>query len=131
MTEQTSGARAAALDDLYSRISRIAGQMGGTASPRTSAVGFLAASVLSSHNENAPALHVEMPGGFRVDFAPLHPLSTGNALSVRATRTMSGARMTDWSRNLGPDGDWQGTKGPLSDGEIRACLTADGPPPTD
>ena len=129
MTEQTSGAKAAALVDLYSRITRIAQEMGGTASPQTSTVGFYAASVPTPRSGYAPALHVEMPGGFHVDFGPLHPLNTGNALSLRATRTISGVRMTDRSRNLGPDGNWQGTKGSLSDDEIRACLTAEGPPP--
>lgn len=126
---QTSGTKAAALDELYSRITRIAKEMGGTASPRTSTVGFSAASVPSSRSEDAPALRVLMSDGFQVDFAPLQPLRIGNALSVRATRTTPQGRLTDWSWNLGLDGSWQGAKGPLTDKEIRDCLTPKGPPP--
>src|ERR1035437_4047309 len=103
MTQQTSGTKAAALDDLYSRITRIAEVMRGSASRLTSAVGFPAATVPGPRSEDAPTLRVEMPGGLRVDFAPLYPLSIGNALSLRATRTISGARMTDWPCSLGPD----------------------------
>ena len=113
MTQQTSETKRAALDNLYGRITRVAEEMGGTVSPRTF----------------APGLSVEMPGAFRVGFAPLQPLDIGNALTIRATRTVPEGRKTDWSRNLGQDGIWQGNEGPLSDDEIRECLTPEGPKP--
>ncbi len=127
MTQQTSDTKTAALDKLYSGITRIVEEMSGKASRSESRRGVPDAMVASPQSEGVPALHVEMPGGFQVDFAPSHPLSVGNALSVRATRGLSGSRKTDWTFIFGRDG-WQRTQAPLSDDEIRACLTPEGPP---
>jgi hypothetical protein len=124
MTQQTSGNKSAALDELYSRITRIADEMRGTAS-RTSPRHFLPSAVVDEPvSEAVPALHVEMPDSFQVDFAPSYPLSTpGNALSVRAVRTHHGARKSDRTFIFGANG-WQ-----ITDDEIRACLTPEGPQP--
>jgi len=123
-----TGDKSAALDELYRRITRFAEVMGGTASRTVLSVSVPVAMVSAPRSEDAPALVAEMPGNFRVDFAPSFPLSIGNALSVRAVRTHAGLRKNDWTLNFGPDG-WRRTQAPLSDDEIRACLTPEGPRP--
>lgn len=128
MTQQTNDGKFAALNELYSRITRIAEAMGGTASPVVLGLSLPSAVVATPRSEDAPALGVEMPGGFQVDFAPAHPLSIGNALSVRARRTHRGGRKNDWIFTFIQD-VWRYSQNPLSDEEIRKCLTPDGPPP--
>ena len=128
MAEQIIETKAAAVDGLYGRITLLAEAMGGTASRLASARAIPNAMVASPRSEDVPALHVEMRGGFQVDFAPTHPLSVGNALAVQAARSLRGARMTDWFLSFGPNG-WQKSGALLSDGEIRDCLTPQGPPP--
>ncbi len=118
--------KSAALDQLYGRITEIAGAMGGTAVRILEPVSFPNAMEDTPRRENAPALHMDMPDDFRVEFAPSFPLSIGNALSVRAVRTHGGGRKNDWTFTHSPDG-WRRTQAPLSDDEIRACLKPEGP----
>lgn len=120
--------KSAALGKLYDRITRVAEAMGGTASPQVLALTIPGAMTAGYQSENAPALCAEMPDSFQVEFAPSFPLSIGNALSVRAKRFHAGLPKSEWGFNLGPDG-WRRTQAPLSDDEIRACLTPEGPRP--
>jgi hypothetical protein len=128
MTLLTLNDKTSALDQLYGRITEIAGTMEGTAVRILEHVSFPNAMVDTPRRENAPALHVALPNDFRVEFAPSFPLSSGNALSVRAVRTRAGGRKTDWAFNFGPDG-WRRIQDPSSDDEIRTCLTPEGPRP--
>jgi hypothetical protein len=91
-----------------------------------SSLSFPSAIVAAPATETVPALHVEMPDFFRLEMAPPHPLSIGNALTVRVKRTHGSARKSDWNFSFGPKG-WQRTQDPLSDDEIRQCLTPGGP----
>jgi hypothetical protein len=120
--------KSAVLDELYYRIAQIAEAMDGTASPLVSRQSLPSQMVATPSSENVQALWVRLPDEFQVEFAPSHPLSIGNALSVRAVRTHAGLRKSDWTLNFGPDG-WRRTQAPLSDDEIRACLTPEGPSP--
>jgi hypothetical protein len=128
MTHQTGVNKTAALDELYNRITHVAVAMSGSASRAMSSLSLPSAMVAAPRTEDAPTLHVKMPNRFEVEFTPTHPLNVGNALSVQARRTISGARKSDWMLSFGPNG-WQRTQVPLSDDEIRACLTPEGPPP--
>ncbi len=128
MMPLTVNDKTAALRQLYDRIARVAEAMGGTASHQVSALTIPGVKTADYQSENAPALCAEMPDGFRVDFAPFFPLSIGNALSVRARRFHAGSPRSEWGFNLGPDG-WRRTQAPLSDDEIRECLTPEGPRP--
>jgi len=127
MSPQITDTKTAALEELYSRITRVAGAMGGTASLHTSSLSVPSAMVAEPQTEDAPALRVNMPKSFQVDFAPFNPLSVGTALCVKATRTTGMGRKDDWSFIHGPNG-WQRSNSPLSDHEIRECLTPEGPP---
>jgi hypothetical protein len=120
--------KAAALGKLYDRVTRIAEAMGGTASHQVWALIVPGQMTAGRQSENAPALIAEMPDSFRVELAPSYPLSIGSALSVRAVRTHGGGRKNDWTFTYWPDG-WRRTQAPLSDDEIRACLTPEGPRP--
>lgn len=128
MTQPTIDNRIATLDDLYGRITRTAEAIGGRASRNRSCLAVPLQMVAEPRTEDVPALQVEMPDSFQVNFAPLYPLSAGNALSVQARRTHHGARKNDWFFNFGPDG-WRRTQVLLSEEEIRACLTPEGPRP--
>jgi hypothetical protein len=128
MIQQTTLDKSAALDTLYRRFRGVAETIGGTASQETVERFLEGALVAEPRSEDVPALRVEMPGRFRVELAPPGPLSVGNILLVRARRTHGGALKSDWSLVFGPEG-WRWTKAPLSDPEIRACLTPEGPPP--
>ena len=116
----------AALHELYKRITEIAGSMGGTATE-----GFarrrLTINVAVPRDENVPALTVEMPDKFQVDFGPHNALGYGNALSVRARRIHRGGTKNDWTFNH-EQGVWRYAQKPLSDEDIRKCLTPEGPP---
>jgi len=116
------------LEELYSRITRIAGAMGGTAFRTVLRLSFPAEKVAAPRSEGTPALVAKMPDNFGVVFAPTFPLSVMSALLVRARRTHAGLLESDWHCNFGPDG-WRRTQAPLSDDEIRACLTTDGTMP--
>jgi len=128
MTLLTVNDKSAALCKLYDRITRVAEAMGGTATHQVLALTIPGAMTAGYQSENAPALRAEMPDSFQVEFAPSFPLSIGNALSVKARRTHAGFSKTEWGFTLGPDG-WRRTQAPLSDDEIRACLTPEGPRP--
>jgi hypothetical protein len=113
MTQQTAVNKTAALDDLYNRISRVGVTMGCGA----------------SRDPSSPDLYVRTPNGLEVRFTPMQSLSDiGNALSVQAMRYFGGGRKNDWMCSLGPNG-WQLGQAPLSDADIRACLTPEGPSP--
>ena len=120
--------KSAALDLLYARVSRAAEAMGGKAAPRLAAIGFASAEVAIPRTEAVNALLVEMQDGLQVELTPAHPLSVGNVVSVRAVRKHAGGRKSDWTFNF-VNGEWQATQSPLSDDEIRKCLTPEGPPP--
>lgn len=122
-----SAEKSVALDLLYARFSRAAEAMGGKAAPRLSAIGFTSAAVSIPQAEAVNALLVEMPDSFKVELTPAHPLSVGNVVSVRAVRTHHGGRKNDWTFNF-TEGEWRATREPLSDDEIRKCLTPEGPP---
>jgi hypothetical protein len=128
MAPPATSEKLVALNALYGRIASIAAAMGGKAAESSANLRIPGIMVASPRNEAAPALVVEMPDRFRVDFAPTHPLTIENALAVRAVRTHEDLRKTDWQFNLGSDG-WQRTQAPLSDDEIRQCLTPEGPRP--
>ena len=117
-----------ALDALYARIMGVAKVMGGTASRVSVRLSLPSAMTATPQADDAPALVVEMQNNFRAEFAPSNALLIGNALTVRVVRTHEGLRKTDWQFNLAPDG-WQRTQTPLSDDQIRECLTPDGPKP--
>ncbi len=127
-TRQTSINKVAALDDLYGRITQVAKAMGATASRSVSSLSIPSAMTATSRTEDAPTLHVNTPNGFQVDFSPSNPLSIGNALSVKATRTLRGSRKSDQVISFLQNA-WRLSDGPLSDDDIRACLTPEGPPP--
>jgi hypothetical protein len=128
MTLMTVNDKTSALGKLYERVTRIAEAMGGTASHEVWALTVPGQMTAGYQSENAPVLCAKMPDSFQADFAPSFPLSIGSALSVRAMRTHAGGRKTDWTFNFGPDG-WHRTQDPLSDDEIRTCLTPEGPRP--
>ena len=123
-----SEGKIAALDILYARVSRAAEAMGGKAAPRLAAIAFRSADVAIPQTEAVNALLVEMPDSFQLELTPAHPLSIGNVVSVRAVRKHGGGRKNDWVFNF-VNGEWQATQSPLSDDEIRKCLTPEGPPP--
>jgi hypothetical protein len=116
-----------ALHELYKRIAEIARSMGGTATEGT-APRRLTVNVAVPRDEDVPALTIEMPDSFHVEFAPPNALGLGNALSVKARRLHHGSTKNDWTVNL-MQGVWQYTLKPFSDEEIRKCLTPDGPKP--
>ena len=128
MTQQTGGNKSAALNELYDRVVRIAEAMGGDAVRRVTRLSLPNAMTATPRGEDAPTLHVQMPNGFEVDITPADALSVGNALSVHVKRTHDGLRKSDWRFNYGPNG-WRRTQNPLSDDEIGACLTPEGPKP--
>lgn len=110
-----------ALNELYGRIEKVAAEMNGKTARTNVERSIPAAMTASPKSENVPALRVAMPDDFRVEVAPPHPLSLGNNLSVQATRFQKGVRKSDWQ--FGFNGhEWQRTKNPLSDEEIRECL---------
>ncbi|HZL53896.1 MAG TPA: hypothetical protein VFC37_23430 [Terracidiphilus sp.] len=119
-------AHIAALHELYKRIADIARSIGGVATEGT-APRRLTVNVAVPRDENVPALTVEMPDNFQVNFGPPNALGHGNALSVRAQRIHHGGTRNDWTLNL-MQGVWQYAQKTLSDEDIRRCLTPEGPP---
>ncbi|MGC2656437.1 MAG: hypothetical protein WA324_00560 [Bryobacteraceae bacterium] len=127
MATPTIDEKIAVFDTLFFRVQRVARAMGGSAEGINEPVAHHDPPIPRA--DVVPALLVEMPGGFLVKLVPAFPLrAPGNALSVRAERTHNGGRKTDWQFTHGPDG-WRGRQGLLTDDEIRACLTPEGPPP--
>jgi hypothetical protein len=119
----------AALETLYARVTRIAEDMKGTVTTTTESRSFEAAIVEPPKSENVRGLHVEMPGGFQVDFAPSRALGApGNVLPVKAKRYLGGSRTDDWD-SIFVQGEWQFAGKPVSDDDLRACLTPRGPKP--
>ena len=122
------GEKRFALDALYSRIAAVAKAMGGRASSVSLRLSLPSAMTATPQGEDAPALVVEMQNNFRAEFAPSNALRIGNALTVRVVRSHKGLRKTDWQFNFASDG-WQHNQTPLSDDQIRECLSPEGPKP--
>ncbi len=118
----------AALELLYARFTRVGNEMHGETTPRLGAIAFRSAEVAMPQTEAVNELHLKMPDHFHVELAPSHPLSVGNVVSVRAVRTHAGGRKNDWNFNF-VNGEWRTSREPLSNDEIRMCLTPEGPPP--
>jgi hypothetical protein len=117
-----------ALGILYDRVARVASTMNGKPYRSVEQLSLPAATVAAPHGEDVPTIRVAMPNGFEVEFCPTFPLSIGNALSVRAKRIYGGQPKKDYTFVFGPNG-WTRGAGPLSDDDVRSCLTPDGPPP--
>jgi hypothetical protein len=128
MTQPVTSDKSTALNELYCRITQIAEAMGGRVFPIKSSLPFPSATVAAPRFEDVPALQVDMPNDFRVEFVPSYPLSFPSDLSMRAKRTHGGLRKNDWHFNFAQDG-WRRTQAPLSDDEIRVCLTPERPSP--
>jgi hypothetical protein len=129
MASSGSGVKIIALDALHSDVARVAESMGGEARRDTTLVGFPVAATTEHRTESVPYLRVVMPGGFVVELLPNNPLSLPYVLSVKVIRTHNGGRKRDWQFTHGPDG-WRGQRqGPLTEDELRECLTPEGPPP--
>jgi hypothetical protein len=127
MNQFTIEQKSAVLNTLYCRIERIATNMKGTASRGNTERSLPSAAVAVPKSENVLILRVTIPGGFRVEFAPFYPLShPGNNLVVQATRFQNDVRKNDWQFRFNGH-EWQRTQNPLSDEEIRECLTPEGP----
>ena len=122
MTQAVTIDKSTALNELYSRITQIAEAMGGRVSRIKPSVSFPSAEGAAPRIEDVPALCVDMPDNFQVEFAPSYPLSLPSDLLVRAKRTHGRLRESDWHFNFAPDG-WRRIHAPLSDDEIRECLT--------
>jgi hypothetical protein len=73
---------------------------------KSSALGF----GVKEKRDHGSRVARQMPGGFTVDIAPISPLGLPHILTVKAVRTHTGARKTDWQAIDGP-GDWQGWHG--------------------
>lgn len=105
-----------ALHDLYKRIAEIARSMGGTASegiaPRRRTI-----DVAEPRDASVPALFVEMPDAFHVEFAPPDVLRPG-ALFVSVRRFHHRGTKDAWMLNV-MQGNWQYAQKPLSDEDIR------------
>jgi hypothetical protein len=118
----------AAIERLYNRIETIAKAMSGVPCALTAYVGFPADISSEPILKDTPALVAKMPNDFRVEFVPDRPLIAPGELQVWARRIHSGSRKTDMQFHFVSNG-WQTDGSPLSDEQIRACLTPDGPPP--
>jgi hypothetical protein len=119
--------KSAALSELYRRIIPIVETMGGVAVQVAVPLSHWRANVAEPRIEEVPALRAKMPDGLRAEFAPIAPLSTLLPTLVRVRRARFGLPESDWSLTHLPDG-WHWTQTPLSDDEIRKCLTPEGPP---
>lgn len=73
MAQQATSEELVALTVLFGRIASIAAATGGKATESSANLSIPGTMVASPRNEAALALVVEMPGSFRVDFAPTHP----------------------------------------------------------
>ena len=118
----------AALEALYGRVVSIAEAMGGRATRVASQQGIPNAMQPTGQSQMVPALILEMPNDFEVKFTPCYPLGTGYSLLVRVRRLHGGVPKNSMTFHFGHDG-WQGTKGPLSDDELRQWLTPARIPP--
>jgi hypothetical protein len=120
--------KASALDALYARVTQMAGDMEGAARRLLAPVAFLNTTVATPCYEHTPALHIDMPNDLRVEFSPSSPLSTPYILNVNVRRTHQGFAKSSSAINF-IEGSWLVGQIPLSDDQIRAWLTLDGPPP--
>jgi len=120
--------KAIALGNLYDHVQRVAVRMNGRASRDVEHLALPAAMRAEPRGENVGTVCVAMPNGVEVEFCPTVPLSSGNALSVRAKRIYRGQPKSDYTFVFGPSG-WTRGADPVSDDDIRSCLTPDGPIP--
>jgi hypothetical protein len=119
--------KAAALEELYTRIARVARAMGGVPVQATTPIGLPSTTVATPRSVEVPALHVEMPKAFRVEFTPSSPLSAPFVLSVQVRRAQHGLPKSGSILNF-VAGNWRMAQTPLSDDEISTLLTLQGPP---
>ena len=125
--QQMIEAHITALRGLYECIAEVAKSMGGIVRERVS--GFRRnVDVPFPRRENILTLEVEMPDSFHVELAPSNTLGGGNVVSVRARRTHYGGLKNDWTSTF-VHGVWRMGQNPLSDEDIRRCLTPEGPRP--
>lgn len=131
MIQPPSDEKSTALDTLYTRIERIAPEMGGTASRLSVNRDIPPIMTATPQTEGVPALIVSMPGKYEVKIAPLYPPSMTTLLSVWVRRSQGGLLKDNRQRfSLSTDGVWQGDRRtPLSDDEIRESLMLTAPPP--
>lgn len=122
----TLGDKRAALDGLFGRIAPIARAMGGKSYPGESYVAFEADVALSPRTEAVPSLHVEMVNGLVADFGPSRPLRGDGVLLVQARRWFHVSRIADRTFNFS-NGEWQTVGRPLTEEQIRHCLSLEGP----
>lgn len=125
--QQMIEAHITALRELFERIIEVAKGMGGKVREGASRL-RRNVDVLLPRSENVPALEVEMPDSFHVELAPSNPLGMGNVVSVRARRIHYGGGKDDWTFSF-VQGVWRTGQNPLSDDDIRRCLTPEGPRP--
>lgn len=122
-----SNDKSAALLSLYGSVGPIAKKMGGASTVVGVPASFKSLTLDEPLTEDVPALHVEMPDGFRVEFTPSGPLNTPYPLSVNIRRIHRGAQKNSTSTTC-VNCAWRTGQSPLSDDQIRAWLTIDGPP---
>lgn len=115
-----------ALDQLFRHIAPVARAMGGKAYLGESDVAFETATAFSPRTEPVPSLHVEMSSGLVADFAPSRPLSVEDVLLVQARRWLHVSRIADWAFSFS-NGEWLYMCQPLTEGQIRQCLSLGGP----
>lgn len=127
MSALTVTDKTAALDGLYGRIAQIADAMGGASARDTVPISHMAATVAEPRTESAPALHIQMPDDFRVEFTPSGPLSTPYILSVNIRCTHRGLMKHGSSTNF-VGGLWRVGLVELSEEQVRSWLTLDGRP---
>jgi hypothetical protein len=100
--------------------------MGGNSYRGESDVAFETAMVFLPRTEHAPSLHVEMSSGLVADFAPSRPLSVESVLLVQARRWLHVSRIADRAFTF-LNGEWLYISQPLTEDQIRQCLTLEGP----
>jgi hypothetical protein len=120
--------KASALDELYGRVEQIAGEMAGTFIRLLEPVRFLNALVATPRYENTPSLHVTMPDDFHVKFTPSSPLTAPTLLCVTVRLDHQGCATVGNSTTF-LKGAWHVGRSPLTEDQIRAWLTLNGPPP--
>ena len=114
-----------ALDELYGRIAPVARAIGGKSYYGESEVAFEPAMVFLQRRQRAPSLHVEMSSGLVADFAPIRPLCADSVLSVQGRRCLRVSRKADWVFSF-LNGEWLCVNRPLTEQQIRQCLTLEG-----
>jgi hypothetical protein len=126
---EDSDDRIAALKNLYARIKQVAKAMGGTATEAPLSLRLQSECGETPSSEDVSELHVAIGDSFQVKFCPSPLSNLGNTFSVTAWRVQGGFVMDSQPFSL-RQGEWRRTQSPLSDDEIRKCLTPQGPKAT-